>query len=83
MSELDKAALDRHITGNYGEDQFKTGAWLKCPECEHEFQDVGDNECPECGFSPEEGKEFAECDPPSEDDYRDPDADRKEAGFMD
>ena len=23
MAELDKAALDRHITGNYGEDQFR------------------------------------------------------------
>ena len=36
--EIDRAALDRHITGNYGEDQFK--GMDECPltgdtNCEH------------------------------------------------
>lgn len=31
---LDKDALDRHITGNYGEDQFKTSY-----ESDNEFED--------------------------------------------
>lgn len=31
--ELDKAALDRHITGNYGEDFFDNDSFPRCFVC--------------------------------------------------
>ena len=31
-NQIDGAALDRHITGNYGEDQFK--GLIECSKCE-------------------------------------------------
>ena len=38
--QLDGAALDRHITGNYGEDQFKGS--IECPKCEGQGEVVID-----------------------------------------
>ena len=43
---IDGPALDRHITGNYGEDQFQGS--IECSECEGSGQ-VSDTEgCPRC-----------------------------------
>ena len=33
--QLDKAALDRHIMGSYGEGQ--SAGLMECPECDEEF----------------------------------------------
>ena len=55
---IDPAALDRYITGNYGEDQFRDGGW--CEKCSN-FKYIGDDEgyavyqCKDCG-------DITECD---------------------
>ncbi len=41
-NQIDGAALDRYITGNYGEDQFK--GFHPCPECD-EAGEVVAGEC--------------------------------------
>jgi hypothetical protein len=37
--------LDRHITGNYGEDRFKDRT---CEHCGHKFDDEDCLRCPKC-----------------------------------
>ena len=52
MQDLDKAALDRHITGNWGEDQYPDEETYDCDDCGggleqhelHEFEDRHGNE---------------------------------------
>jgi hypothetical protein len=34
------AAIDRHITGNYGEDQYRDYEW--CDGCPHDNEDTGE-----------------------------------------
>ena len=41
-NQINAAELDRHITGNYGEDQFK--GLHSCPECD-ETGEVVKGEC--------------------------------------
>lgn len=58
MMGFDRAALDRHITGNYGEDQFRRpmartatrcGAKVKDRKCKHTAVDIGlDGHTPLC-----------------------------------
>jgi hypothetical protein len=49
VTELNKADLDRHITGNYGEDQFRRYG-PECRECEGE----GCAECEGRGYYDED-----------------------------
>jgi transcription elongation factor Elf1 len=56
MGKIDKNALDRHITGNYGEDQLKDYEIWMCPRCERleevyteEYIEIGTPMCTECG----------------------------------
>lgn len=50
---IDSAALDRYITGNYGEDQFNRGGWdcEKCGPDKYIGEDEGDHayQCNSCG----------------------------------
>ena len=70
MADLDKVALDRHITGNYGEDQFPSN---RCRNCDHDEDDhdhenyatTGPRPCGECSCS--DFEEIPEIDPPMPD----------------
>lgn len=44
MSEIDRAALDRWITGNYGEDQYRGN----CENCGNYFYSDEEELCDEC-----------------------------------
>ena len=47
MNGINGPALDRYITGNYGEDQFR-GPHI-CEHCNQEFEDYGtweEHDCP-------------------------------------
>lgn len=45
--QINDAELDRHITGNYGEDQFK--GLVECPLCGGLYDPEMDETCYECG----------------------------------
>ena len=45
-NQIDGRELDRHITGNYGEDQFE--GMIFCENCDEEFDEYAGC-CPECG----------------------------------
>lgn len=59
MNQRERAALDRHITGNYGEDQFREdpvlcekcgeGALGTCPRCQRPSED-GERYCSRCDW---------------------------------
>lgn len=52
MYNLDRAALDRHITGNYGEDSVPDEVCTICPTCgsdNTEWADDGNLDCLNCG----------------------------------
>ena len=62
-NEIDTAALDRHITGNYGEDQFR--GLIECPNCEgngtvdetnEDYEGI--DKCPRCGGDGHLEKEY-------------------------
>lgn len=53
MNKRQKEALDRHITGNYGEDQFTQTPHMKtCQRCKYVWEYGGKlmkPTCPSCG----------------------------------
>ena len=55
LSQSERAALDRYITGNYGEDQFKD---LACENCGETIGE--DDPCPYCNWDHENGKFYGE-----------------------
>ena len=63
MTEINKEELDRHITGNYGEDQITTGFCEICDKflSEKEFSDSKCSKCDNafCDLCYE--KHFANC----------------------
>ena len=55
---MDTAALDRHITGNWGEDSIDdgddrdAGVLCGCTECGHTWSPYPDRyDCPRCGYA--------------------------------
>lgn len=66
MNDLDREALDRHITGNYGDDRRTGVAEELCPECHSDEVKFDDHEyeCESCGFIFGEDQLVTACDRP-------------------
>lgn len=50
--QLDRNALDRYITGNYGEDRYR--GMVECQVCGELYDPDDSQECPNCTENTEE-----------------------------